>query len=92
MKIVVGRRDAPDRPPTPWVPPYVSPSPIPLSELELPTSLWKGEGWMGGVCFLSMLRSVDLGPYPSREGRGHLLGCRGWLRANRGGESEGKWW
>jgi hypothetical protein len=34
-------------PPTPWVPPCVSPSPIPpSSELEPPTSLWKGEGRM----------------------------------------------
>jgi len=34
-------------PPIVWVPPGVSPSLIPpSSELELPTSLWKGEGWM----------------------------------------------
>ena len=45
--IVVHFHDALHGPPIPWVPPCVSPTPIPpLSELELPTSLWKGEGWM----------------------------------------------
>ena len=44
---------------------------------------------MRGIHFPSMLRSVDLGPHPSREGRGHLPGFRGWLRANQGGEGEG---
>ena len=45
--IMVRFHDALHGPPTPWVPPYVSPFPIPpSSELEPPTSLWKGEGRM----------------------------------------------
>ena len=36
---------------------------------------------MRGVRFPSMLRSADLGPHPSGEGRGHFPGFRVWLRA-----------
>jgi len=43
--IVVRRQDALDGPPNAWVPPRVSPYPIPSSSKnEPPTSLWKGEG------------------------------------------------
>ena len=50
MFIMVRFEDAPGRPPTPWVPSFASLSPIPLSsKLELPTSLWKGEGRMQQV-------------------------------------------
>ena len=39
--------DTPNGPPTSWVPPRVSPSPIPPSnDNKPPTSLWKGEGWL----------------------------------------------
>jgi len=38
-------RDALDGPPISWVPPCVSPSPIPPSSDDAPpTSLWRGEG------------------------------------------------
>jgi hypothetical protein len=52
-KLVARFRDALDGPPTCWVPPCVSVTPIPLS--SPPTSLWKGEG---GVR-LSSSRTVD---------------------------------
>jgi hypothetical protein len=42
---VVHFQDALHGPPTSWVPPRVSPSPIPPSnDNKPPTSLWKGEG------------------------------------------------
>lgn len=48
MKIVVRFGDAPDGPPIPWVPPHVPLSPVPpSSKLEPPTSLLKGERWVG---------------------------------------------
>ena len=37
---------------------------------------------MAGV-LLSVLRHFDLSPYPSREGRGSLLGCSMWLRTKQ---------
>jgi len=72
-------------------PPCVPPSPIPpSSELEPPTSLWKGEGriqW--GLAFPSKVGQLYLSPHPSREGMGLLPGCRVYLRAKWGGEDEG---
>ena len=45
MNVVVRFPDALNGPPPPQIPPCVSPIP-PSSELEPPTSLWKGEGQM----------------------------------------------
>jgi hypothetical protein len=64
--------DAPDGPPIPWVPPRVPPSPIPPSrELELPTSLWKGEGQLG---FDPVLGVLEIGPTSLKRGEGLRAG------------------
>ena len=88
MKIVVRCQDVLDGPPTTWVSPCVSPFPIPLyppfpplSEFELPTSLWKGEGQMQWGPHILNVLCLDLSPHPSIEGRGSLGVCM-WLEAN----------
>jgi len=76
MKIMVHFGDAPDGPPIPWVPPCVPPSPIPaLRELELPTSLWKGEGWVGfNSVHPHLLGVLEIGPTSLKRGEGPLSG------------------
>jgi hypothetical protein len=49
----------------------------------------KGRGGCSGSGFLSGLWRLDLGPHPSREGRGSFPCVRVWLAANRGGDGEG---
>jgi hypothetical protein len=81
-------RDALGGPPTSWVPPCVSLSPIPPSSDDEPAH-WHiplERTNAAGCVLLSVLRHLDLSPHPSSEGRGSLPGGCVWLAANRGGD------
>jgi len=82
--------DVLDGPPTPWVPPRVSPSPIPpSSKQKLPTSLWKGEGQMQWHLGFSVSGGVCISPTSRKRGKGPLSGVFGmWLRAEWSGDDE----
>ena len=69
--------------------------PLPfLHQLRMswPTSLWKGEGQVCMHPRWGELRVCDLGPYPSREGMGTLLGCWVWLNVEWSGDNKDGWW
>ena len=86
-------RDTPNGPPTFWVPPRLSPSPVPpSSESKMPTSLQKGEGQLRQQPLTSReLRHWWSGPHPSEQGRGsYLCHCMS-FGVKGGGEGEG-WW
>ena len=82
--------DALDGPPTPWVPPRISPSPIPpLSEQKPPTSLWKGEGQMQRCPGFSVSSGVCIWAHISQERGGDTFwGFCMWLRVERSGDDE----
>jgi len=65
-------RDALDGPPTYWVPPGVSTSPIPSSSKnEPPTSLWKGEGQVQlDAVLLWLLGALVIGPISLQRAEG----------------------
>jgi len=69
-------------PPTAWVPPHVSPSPIPPSSgLDLPTSLWKGEGWMQWIHVSKRNKTFRFEPtIPQERGGAHFwaIACDRW--------------
>ena len=87
--------DAPDGPPIPWVPPRVLLSPIPpLSELEPPTSLLKGEG---RARFNSvrprLLGALQIGPTSLTRGEGPPSGSSRVVESEWvARESAGGWW
>ena len=76
MKIVVRFGDAPDGPPIPWVPPHIPLSPVPpLSELELPTSLLKGERQVGFDSVRpGLLGVLEIRPTSFKRGKGPASG------------------
>ena len=85
--VVARVRDRPRGPPNSWVPLRFSISLIPpSSENEPPAS--KGEGRLQLHSRLGESRGWDLGPHPSREGRGTAPGFECGLRANQGGDDE----
>ena len=89
-EVIVRFGDVPPGPPTSWVPPCLSPSPVPASsELKWPTSLWKGEGWLrliltceGAVALVVKLTSLNRGEGIMAGFLGMVVGELRW----------GRWW
>jgi len=82
MFIVVRFRDALYGNPIHWVPPCITPSPIPpASALEPPTSLGKRRGGCNGVGISEQVQVFELEPTTLKRGEGLVSGCRVCLRA-----------
>ena len=87
--IVVRFKDAAAGPPTSWVPPGVYPSPnTASSEIESPTSLWKGRG---GCCVVRVSERgapFVFGPTSLKRGEGPLSGLSRMVETEMGGKGK----
>jgi len=79
-------------------PPRLPPSPDPpSSEAKLPTSLWKGEGWLGCILTCEGAVVVEVEPTSLNRGGGLVMGLPGKVvggvgASEGGGGVEERWW